>query len=1419
MKKIFSRKIIFASVILTGILLMINILSPISGYGPLGSGIALAYSSCAGACGEILDDCACDEECFDYYDCCPDVCTYCDHPQCDTSHSSCEGACGEILDDCSCSNACHLSDDCCFDACIHCPFLYGCGGDGIDPSPSPSPSPSPTPTPTPTPTPESGGVCGNNIVEYSNYEECDGTSDDACPEGVGCIPPGQPNECLCEVVKCDDWCKTQTYTGDDGQSHNYLSGQCSAAMPDSWWEEGRNYGINRVNLAQKEDSLFSRALAAIGFLGKDNSEMASKVNIVDCKDNFKSGSVKFEQLSTKSHKVKAGEEIIFKGALSNKNNFPVAEGLVFVKVHRLKEDAISASRDFLVDEFVALKDINLWPNERKDFNFSYKIPESALEGEYSISFYFASSEHFQISGITFLPGLSEKSIRLSVEGSKDGFWIDGDTIIVNDKEVKSPTWVPVIQKEERAVFSFLLKSTLGSGTAKISADIYNFDLLSEDNKIERHHKEKTVSLESQEQIVDFTYTRLAPGSYVLKIKAQGENQESLLSLRFTVLGSTARIINSSLSNFPLKKGETFSLATCFSNATDVGIYFDDFAGRILLELRDKDSGDLLAEMAHEGDITLKPTGLNQQFKARGYSDNVILISRIYNAQGELLDEAKTEYNADNFSGERGKEPINIIKIALIVLGIVIGISLVVVIIKKGIKGQRKKSLLVVLVLFGGLIVFLGVYASVSFPANFECIGSDQPCCQYLYDYWGDQDFAWEDIEITLPLASMFKTSPTVAKMSNDHTVLEGGTVTNISSEDSIYDIHPSPGGDYIVEDLFFATPAINWVDDIGTDGSLVYYSDPSRTCKNYDDVDDFDCPPNTPWFVGQNANEFSDWCNEQQNISYHPKETAFQLPEESTQTVPYTSFGLIPTGFYGYNDSVCAGTQVTCERTMNITVSDDSKMVCELENSSTGESCSTDGTGSCSLKAVEINSHCYPREEVSDEEVQITTRQYFDCFAYLDRGVFVQVEDGAYHRWENKNHGAHFCQPFGEFGDCYCEWLDLQKKIKNQECHGMYYPMKLDNYPMEYDYLKKTYTIHIADSSVSPSGVEPGNIDGSTAEIEAGKEITYTLAYSDMYSTDPDHGLPWICHEGEDRCDFENRKDVCGEEGTYLGGSCDESSCNFICDYSDSVGDYTAQVRIENEEKFAETDIYVTVSDNNPPEAKNLTSSKGTGCWDDVAIYTLNWLFSDEDDGDTQSAYRIQIDKDNNLEDCDSDDDCVEAQAESGANSITYELLPNTTYWWRVKVRDDNGAWSVWPSIASFDTAPLYPRPDFEYQLDDRGIDIRCNDDSCTRGSNICYCNGGEYLEIEEGVKLTITDTDVINCPGCSYEWETKEDDWTFSIDDEEIPTPSDHVYNSPIDDILWFRATSNGNTCSIGLKIAVGDILRSLEWKEIIPF
>ena len=201
-----------------------------------------------------------------------------------------------------------------------------------------------------------------------------------------------------------------------------------------------------------------------------------------------------------------------------------------------------------------------------------------------------------------------------------------------------------------------------------------------------------------------------------------------------------------------------------------------------------------------------------------------------------------------------------------------------------------------------------------------------------------------------------------------------------------------------------------------------------------------------------------------------------------------------------------------------------------------------------------------------------------------------------------------------------------------------------------------------------------------------------------------------------------------GNGANWNGSTCtgtnnynNTNRCNWGVKVNDSTGAFSG---------FAWSDMVVgwvsfnygattSFSFNAPPDKPTLPSESViwlSGCTYTLAIPTINWIYSDDDNvplgTDPQAAYQIRIDDDPTF-DVDANDNAILDGNEfkcggvvcSGGASPSFSPLTsnwiswadhNTRYYWKVRVKDSNDAWSEWSNLNSFYTPQhTYPDPDF----------------------------------------------------------------------------------------------------------------------------
>ena len=234
---------------------------------------------------------------------------------------------------------------------------------------------------------------------------------------------------------------------------------------------------------------------------------------------------------------------------------------------------------------------------------------------------------------------------------------------------------------------------------------------------------------------------------------------------------------------------------------------------------------------------------------------------------------------------------------------------------------------------------------------------------------------------------------------------------------------------------------------------------------------------------------------------------------------------------------------------------------------------------------------------------------------------------------------------------------------------------------------------------------------------------------------------------------------------------------------------------------------------NSFPTARNLLEysdycNPGNG----IGSINLSWNYSD-DDGDGQSAYRLQIDDDSSLD----VDPLIDCEISNNNSDVTVQLVsssPNYNcsaealqiqygkdYWWRVMVQDSRGAWSTgwfYPDEESFNVkAHGGPSPDFDI------LQVRVG---FSRDVQFCSMRGANPDCAENLVEY------YGNYP--TWNWNFG-DSSSGSNNTSNIENPS-HIYWTPGIYAISLTVGDEVDSCTIKKAVIVG--APDPIWKEIIP-
>ena len=115
---------------------------------------------------------------------------------------------------------------------------------------------------------------------------------------------------------------------------------------------------------------------------------------------------------------------------------------------------------------------------------------------------------------------------------------------------------------------------------------------------------------------------------------------------------------------------------------------------------------------------------------------------------------------------------------------------------------------------------------------------------------------------------------------------------------------------------------------------------------------------------------------------------------------------------------------------------------------------------------------------------------------------------------------------------------------------------------------------------------------------------------------------------------------------------------------------------------------------NHIPQAINLGVAQGNYCTSPGPPIFLSWEFFDIDPGDSQSAYRAQIDDNADFSSIEIDTGKVN---NSSGTFAPLGLFHSKAYYWRIKIWDSEDVESAWSIGPNFTTERNYPTPEFSW--------------------------------------------------------------------------------------------------------------------------
>jgi hypothetical protein len=436
---------------------------------------------------------------------------------------------------------------------------------------------------------------------------------------------------------------------------------------------------------------------------------------VDCFDYYKFQSVSVN-VGPNESSFNAGDTVVFSGKIENDNTYPVFDGYVYVRIAQKNPNYIYEGHN-IIDEFFAAGPIAVSASSSKDVSFLWKIPENTEAGDYTASYFFSVNKKMNLGGLPFtneiIVGFSDFSVVSLKSGSTS--FVRGSTEVNDEKYNHIGNW-PAIAIGEKAKISQEIKNTsLRASKTELTYNLYFWDSLDQKDLIST--KTENITLKAGEsKILTYEVSKLETSVYYLQIVAKNEDgTKSIVNIRLTSDSVRPRINYFGLNSFPIKKGATTTLYSCFHNTSGISA-----TGTTLLIAKDR-SGNEISRVEYSGIITSSISAQKTDFVANSKLEYLKLEQKILDANNNLLDSQEVVYDYDLIKEKKSTGEF-VILFAALILGLIILGSLL--ILSKEIRNNKKIFLtiiLIIILLVVGAILFLkfNKVNAVTSPKSFQ----------------------------------------------------------------------------------------------------------------------------------------------------------------------------------------------------------------------------------------------------------------------------------------------------------------------------------------------------------------------------------------------------------------------------------------------------------------------------------------------------------------------------------------------------------------------------------------------------------------------------------------------------------------------------------------------------------------------------
>jgi len=226
-----------------------------------------------------------------------------------------------------------------------------------------------------------------------------------------------------------------------------------------------------------------------------------------------------------------GEFVKFSGELVNKNNYPVVDGYVFVRISRenTNQNHILEWHN-ISDEFFGAEKTVIDANGIKNIQFTWEVPDSLQGGRYRADYFFSVGKKFNLGGLPFSNEIMVGTAKFNIESEDYSIYLDRSGTKINGTEYKHIGNWPIVDENSQVIITQPVNNpTETEQDVDVSYELYWWDGLLEGDMIDIKKEQIKIPANSS---LDLSYElpNIVEPVYYLKITAESGNQKSIVNL-------------------------------------------------------------------------------------------------------------------------------------------------------------------------------------------------------------------------------------------------------------------------------------------------------------------------------------------------------------------------------------------------------------------------------------------------------------------------------------------------------------------------------------------------------------------------------------------------------------------------------------------------------------------------------------------------------------------------------------------------------------------------------------------------------------------------------------------------------------------------------------------------------------------------